>query len=62
MLKKGDGISKSLFHAIETSLISVMTFSPNYASSSCYLDELVKIVELREKKCTYFIAYFLPKF
>jgi hypothetical protein len=35
MLKKGDRISKSLIHAIETSLISVMIFSPNYASSSC---------------------------
>jgi len=48
-LKKGDEISKSLFRAIETSLISVVIFSPNYASSKWCLDELVKIHKCREK-------------
>jgi len=61
MLKKGDGISKSLFHAIETSLISMIIFSPNYASSSCCLDELVKIVELREKNAQILLPIFYQK-
>nr|AHG29000.1 NBS-LRR protein [Cicer arietinum] len=48
-LKQGDEIGQSLFEAIETSLISVVIFSPNYASSEWCLDELVKIIECREK-------------
>jgi len=48
-LIKGNEISQSLFEAIETSSISLVIFSQNYASSSWCLDELVKIVECREK-------------
>nr|WIL60056.1 nodulation protein [Melilotus officinalis] len=48
-LKKGDEIAQSLLEAIETSLISLVIFSQNYATSSWCLDELVKIVECREK-------------
>jgi len=48
-LKKGDEISQSLFEAIETSSISLVIFSQNYASSSWCLDELVKVVECGEK-------------
>ncbi|GAU32113.1 hypothetical protein TSUD_357970 [Trifolium subterraneum] len=46
-LKRGDEIS-ALFDAIETSLISLVIFSPNYTNSAWCLDELVKIVECRE--------------
>ena len=46
---KGNEISQSLFEAIETSLISLVIFSQNYASSSWCLDELVKVVECKEK-------------
>ncbi|KAI5422427.1 disease resistance protein RPV1 [Lathyrus oleraceus] len=49
-LIKGDEIAESLVQAIETSSISLVIFSENYASSSWCLDELVKIVECREKK------------
>ena len=48
-LTKGNEISQSLFEAIETSLISLVIFSQNFASSSWCLDELVKVVECREK-------------
>ncbi|CAJ2663483.1 unnamed protein product [Trifolium pratense] len=47
-LQKGDEISQSLVEAIETSLISLVIFSPNYASSAWCLDELVKIVQCRK--------------
>ncbi|XP_058743712.1 disease resistance protein RML1A-like [Vicia villosa] len=46
---KGDKISPSLVQAIKTSLISLVIFSENYASSSWCLDELVKIVECKHK-------------
>ncbi|XP_045787764.1 disease resistance protein RPV1-like isoform X2 [Trifolium pratense] len=47
-LKRGDEIS-ALYDAIEKSLISLVIFSQNYTSSAWCLDELVKIVECREK-------------
>ncbi|CAK8560417.1 unnamed protein product [Lathyrus sativus] len=49
-LIKGDEIAESLVQAIEIASISLVIFSENYASSSWCLDELVKIVECREKK------------
>ncbi|CAK8560416.1 unnamed protein product [Lathyrus sativus] len=49
-LIKGDEIAESLVQAIETASISLVIFTENYASSSWCLDELVKIVECREKK------------
>jgi hypothetical protein len=48
-LHKGDEISSALFQAIETSLISLVIFSENYASSRWCLDELVKIVQWKNK-------------
>jgi len=48
-VEKGDKISQSLVKAIETSLISLVIFTQNYASSSWCLDELVKIVQCRKK-------------
>ena len=48
-LKKGDDIWSSLVEAIEGSLISLAIFSENYASSNWCLEELVKILECKEK-------------
>jgi hypothetical protein len=48
-IHKRDEIAQSLFQAIETSFISLVIFSENYASSRWCLEELVKIVECREK-------------
>ncbi|XP_070029648.1 toll/interleukin-1 receptor-like protein [Nicotiana sylvestris] len=48
-LRKGDVISRELEKAIEGSRISIVVFSRNYASSSWCLEELVKILECKEK-------------
>ena len=48
-LNRGDEISASLLEAIEKSQISVIVFSRDYASSKWCLEELVKILECREK-------------
>nr|XP_016497030.1 PREDICTED: TMV resistance protein N-like [Nicotiana tabacum] len=48
-LRKGDVISRELEKSIEESRISIIVFSRNYASSSWCLDELVKILECKEK-------------
>ncbi|CAK7322779.1 unnamed protein product [Dovyalis caffra] len=47
-LKRGEEISDSLVKAIEDSMLSVIIFSPQYASSKWCLDELVKILECRK--------------
>ena len=49
-LKKGDEISPTLRKAIKRAKLSVIVFSENYASSSWCLDELVQILECKEKK------------
>ncbi|XP_027337255.1 putative disease resistance protein At4g11170 [Abrus precatorius] len=49
-LRRGDDISPSLLGAIEGSFISLIIFSEDYASSHWCLEELVKIVECKEKK------------
>ncbi|MED6197457.1 hypothetical protein PIB30_056668 [Stylosanthes scabra] len=41
----GDEVSSTLLQAIEESLISLVIFSENYASSTWCLNELVKVVE-----------------
>lgn len=49
-LKKGDEISPTLVKAIKRAKLSIIVFSENYASSSWCLDELVQILECKEKK------------
>ncbi|CAL0324079.1 unnamed protein product [Lupinus luteus] len=48
-LESGDEISPALVKAIEQSLISLIIFSKDYASSKWCLEELVKIVECMER-------------
>ena len=48
-LERGDSISPRLLKAIEDSRISIIVFSQNYASSTWCLDELVKIVQCKNK-------------
>ena len=48
-LQKGEEISEELIQSIKNSLILVVVFSKNYAESKWCLDELVEIVECREK-------------
>nr|XP_023890756.1 TMV resistance protein N-like [Quercus suber]XP_023890757.1 TMV resistance protein N-like [Quercus suber]XP_023890758.1 TMV resistance protein N-like [Quercus suber]XP_023890759.1 TMV resistance protein N-like [Quercus suber] len=46
-LPRGEKISTELLEAIESSKISIIIFSKNYASSTWCLDELVKILECK---------------
>ncbi|KAG5588607.1 hypothetical protein H5410_049041 [Solanum commersonii] len=48
-LRKGDVISNKLDKAIEQSRVAIVVLSKNYASSSWCLDELVKILDCRER-------------
>ncbi|KAK4340883.1 hypothetical protein RND71_039384 [Anisodus tanguticus] len=48
-LRRGREIAFELLKAIEESRISIVIFSENYASSRWCLDELVKIIECKEK-------------
>ncbi|XP_027348144.1 TMV resistance protein N-like [Abrus precatorius] len=48
-LNKGDEISAALFKAIEDSHISIIVFSKNFATSKWCLDELLKILECKNK-------------
>lgn len=48
-LEGGDEISHSLVKAIEGSLISLVIFSKDYASSKWCLEELVKIIECMDR-------------
>ena len=48
-LQKGEEISRGLLKVIESSKISIVVFSKNYASSKWCLDELVKIVKCKKK-------------
>ena len=48
-LQKGDEISPAVSNAIETSFISIIIFSKDYAYSTRCLDELVKILDCLEK-------------
>ncbi|KAI9127381.1 hypothetical protein K1719_001940 [Acacia pycnantha] len=48
-LRKGEQISRVLLRTIEESKISVIIFSENYASSKWCMDELVHLLECKEK-------------
>ncbi|KAF3449333.1 hypothetical protein FNV43_RR10061 [Rhamnella rubrinervis] len=48
-LERGDEISPTLRKAIDESLISVVIFSENYATSTWCLDELVQILECKKR-------------
>ncbi|PON91046.1 TIR-NBS-LRR-like protein [Trema orientale] len=48
-LKRGDEISPALLRAIEESRVSVVVLSKNYADSGWCLDELVHILQCRER-------------
>ena len=47
-LQRGEEISTGLLKIIESSRISIIVFSENYASSTWCLDELIKIVECKK--------------
>ncbi|KAK7294377.1 hypothetical protein RJT34_17266 [Clitoria ternatea] len=49
LLDRGDAVWPALASAIEASHISILVFSPNYASSKWCLEELVKIMECRRE-------------
>ncbi|KAG2667419.1 hypothetical protein I3760_15G114200 [Carya illinoinensis] len=48
-LERGEEISPELFEAIEGSMISIIILSKNYAESIWCLDELLKILDCKEK-------------
>jgi hypothetical protein len=48
-LRRGEEISPALLKAIEDSRVSIVVLSQGYASSALCLDELVKIVECKQK-------------
>ncbi|XP_019189327.1 PREDICTED: TMV resistance protein N-like isoform X3 [Ipomoea nil] len=48
-LKKGESLAPELTRAIQNSRVSIIVFSKNYASSRWCLDELLQILECREK-------------
>ncbi|GLU16366.1 hypothetical protein SLE2022_328040 [Rubroshorea leprosula] len=48
-LERGSDIAPSLLEAIEHSRIAIVVFSKNYADSRWCLDELVKILDCRDK-------------
>ncbi|XP_031111603.1 TMV resistance protein N-like [Ipomoea triloba] len=48
-LRKGESLAPELTRAIQNSRVSMIIFSKNYASSRWCLDELLQILECREK-------------
>ena len=57
-LQRGEKISTKLFEAIESSKISIIVFSKNYATSTWCLDELVKILECKKKGQVVFPVFY----
>ena len=57
-LQRGEKISTELFETIESSKISIIVFSKNYATSTWCLDELVKILECKKKGQVVFPVFY----
>ena len=57
-LEKGGSIAPNLLKAIEESRISIIVLSRNYASSTWCLDELVKIVEYKNREDQIFPIFY----
>ncbi|KAK7395688.1 hypothetical protein VNO78_16253 [Psophocarpus tetragonolobus] len=57
-LERGEEISLALHTAIEESMIYIIVFSPEYASSTWCLDELTKILECQKRYGRYVIPIF----
>ena len=57
-LQRGEKISIELFKAIESSKISIIVFSKNYATSTWCLDELVKILECKKNGQVVFPVFY----
>ena len=57
-LQRGEKISIELFEAIESSKISIIVFSKNYATSTWCLDELVKILECKKSGQVVFPVFY----
>ncbi|CAL8176424.1 unnamed protein product [Prunus armeniaca] len=58
ILERGEQIAPALFEAIETSKLSVIIFSKNYASSTWCLDELVHIPRCKARGDSLFYQFF----
>ena len=57
-LQRGEKISIELFETIESSKISIIIFSKNYATSTWCLDELVKILEYKKNGQVVFPVFY----
>ena len=57
-LQRGEIISTELLEAIESSKISIILFSKNYATSTWCLDELVKILECKKNGQVVFPVFY----
>jgi len=49
-LRRGEEITPALLHAIQNSMIFIVVFSQNYASSTYCLNELVNILECAKEE------------
>ncbi|KAF3956265.1 hypothetical protein CMV_018596 [Castanea mollissima] len=57
-LQRGNRISTEILEAIESSKISIIVFSKNYATSTWCLDELVKILECKKNGQVVFPVFY----
>ena len=57
-LPRGEEISIELLEAIESSRVSIIVFSQNYASSTWCLDELIKILECKKNGQSVLLVFY----